>query len=80
MFMASLLSRRFDLEIGAKFALATLRGPKLEDMNGFGQTKNKDVRIAYIVVLSTQMSNFTVRQFMKYISNAYASSFCDVFT
>lgn len=71
-FVTSLLRGRLDLEMGARDVLATMRGPKLEDIsNGFGLTTSKEYHKASVVMFSSQTPNLSIRQFMKYISNAY---------
>lgn len=73
-FVTSLLRGRLDLEMGARDVLATMRGPKLVEINnGFGLTtcKAQEYDKASVVMLSLQTPNLSIRQFMKYISNAY---------
>jgi hypothetical protein len=71
MFVTSLLRGRFDLEMGARDVLATMRGHKLEDINnGFGLTTPKDYHKASVVMLSSHTPNLSIRQFMRYVSNA----------
>nr|ABK24775.1 unknown [Picea sitchensis] len=71
-FVTSLLRGRLDLEMGARDVLATMRGPKLEDIsNGFGRTTSNVYKKVSVVMLSSHTPNLSIRQFMKYISNAY---------
>lgn len=71
-FVTSLLRGRLDLELGGRDVLATMRGPKLEDINnGFGHTTSADYSKVSVVMLSNCAPNLSMKQFMKYISNAY---------
>eukprot|EP01018_Ginkgo_biloba_P005379 Gb_27442 [translate_table: standard] len=70
-FATTVLRGRLDLEMGARDVLATIRGPKLEDINGFGFTTDSDLRYASVVMLSTHIHNSSMKQFMKYLSGAH---------
>eukprot|EP01018_Ginkgo_biloba_P005380 Gb_27443 [translate_table: standard] len=70
-FTTSFFRGRLDLEMGARDVLATIRGPKLEGINGFGLTTDSDPKLASVVMLSTYIHNSSLRQFMKYISNSH---------
>lgn len=71
-FVTSLLRGRLDLELGGRDVLATMRGPKLEDINdGFGLTTSTDYTQVSVVMLSNRAPNLSMKQFMRYISNAY---------
>ena len=60
------------MEMGSSDVLATIRGPKLEDLNGgFGLTTSVDYSKASMVMLSNHTPNLSIKQFMTYISNAY---------
>lgn len=76
-FITSFLRGKLDLELGARDILATLRGPKLYEINdGFGLTtceESPENRFgkASVVMLSYNPPNSSMKQFMKYIFNAY---------
>lgn len=75
-FVTTALRGRLDLEMGARDVLATLRGPKLENIlhrPGFGRTTCTVDRLGYasVVMLSIHPPNSSIEQFMKYISNAH---------
>ena len=71
-FVTSLLWGRLDLEMGVKDVLATIRGPKLEDVNGgFGLTTSMDYSKASMVTLSNHTPNLSIKQLMTYISYVY---------
>jgi hypothetical protein len=59
------------LEMGARDVLAATRGPKLEDINGFGLSTRREYTKASVVMLSTYKPNSSMRQFMKYLSHAH---------
>lgn len=71
-FFTSLYRGRLDLEMGARDVLATITGPKLENINGDGLTTCRgDPKAASVVMLSTSTPNSSLRHFIKYISNAH---------
>jgi hypothetical protein len=76
-FITSLLRGRLDLEMGARDVLATLRGPQLYPINdGFGlttceQRQQDRFAKASVVMLSYDPPNSSMKQFMRYICNAY---------
>lgn len=76
-FVTSLLRGRLDLEMGARDLLATLRSPELYVINkGFGLTTcepKEENRFgeASVVMLSYNTPNSSMKQFMRYICNAY---------
>ena len=76
-FITSLLRGRLDLEMGIGDVLATLRGPQIYEINdGFGlstceQQLEYPFGKASIVMLSYDPPNSSMKQFMKYICNAY---------
>lgn len=72
-FITSLLRGRLDLDMGARDVLATITGPKLNDINGFGVTtcRKGEYRKASVVMLSNHAPNSSIKHFMKYMSNAH---------
>lgn len=71
-FFTSMYRGRLDLEMGARDVLATITGPKLGSINGYGLTTCKgDLKMASVVMLSTSTPNSSIRQYMRYISNAH---------
>jgi hypothetical protein len=72
-FITSLLRGRLDLEMGARDLMATITGPKLYDINEFGLTTciERKYGKASVVMLANQAPNSSIKQFMKYISNAH---------
>ena len=71
-FFTSLYRGRLHLEMGARDVLATITGPKMESINGYGLTTCKgDLKSASVVMLSTSTPNSSITQFMKYFSNAH---------
>lgn len=62
--IASLMIGRIDLGMGTCGLLANIRCPKLK-------VRNTHERVASVVMLSTQKPNSYVKQFMRYICNAY---------
>lgn len=72
-FITSLLRGRLDLEMGARDALATITGPKLNDIEGSGITtcRKGEYKKASVVMLSTHTPNSSIKQFIKYMSSAH---------
>jgi len=46
--IACLLRGRIDLEMGVNGVMATLRGHKLNEINGFGLTRNIHIRFVFV--------------------------------
>ena len=58
--------------MGAMDVLSTIRGPKIEDVNGeFVLTTSVDYYKTSVVMFSNHTPNLSINQFMTYISNAY---------
>ena len=70
-FITSLLRGRLDLELAARDVLATFRGPKLKPIRRFGLLTCEGYDDASVVLLSFQSPNSSIKQFMRYISNAH---------
>lgn len=76
-FFTSLLRRRLDLEMGVRDLMATITGPELKKIQqenhvkGLTTISNNRYIHASVLMLSTDTSNSSVRQFMKYMKNAY---------
>lgn len=66
-FITNFLRGRLDLELGTRDVLATMTGPKLNDIEGFGLTTCREGEITktYVVMLSTHTPNSSIKQFMK---------------
>lgn len=60
------------LEMGARDVLAATRGPKLQNVNGFGLSTCDEYKDVSAVMLSTRHTpNSSIKQFMKYMSYAH---------
>jgi len=79
-FFSSFLRGRLHLEIGAKDVLATLTGPtKLknieedgwEDINCFKLSTSSRLTYCSVLMLSREMPNSSMRQFLEYIANVH---------
>lgn len=76
-FLTSLLRRRLDLEMGVRDLLATITGPELKKIQQDNHVKalttisDKNYKYASVLMLSTDTSNSSIGQFMKYMKNAY---------
>ena len=79
--ITSISKGRLDLELGVRDVLASIRGPKLHEINkGFGWTTckeskdhekdSKDYENASVIMLSSSKPNSSMRQFMRYIGGA----------
>ena len=70
-FITCFLGRRLDQDIGARDVVAI--GPKLEDIDGFGvSTCRGEYQNASVVMLTNNNPNSSMRNFMKYLSNAHS--------
>eukprot|EP00253_Pinus_taeda_P002970 PITA_02970 len=70
LFITSLLRGRLYLEMGTRDLMATLTGPKLQDINRYG-VMTREFGQTSVIILSMDPSNSSIKQFMKYINNAH---------